>query len=386
MRAENIQIGKKLILQGSDFSKLFVVLKDLGYTIIGPTIHNNAIVYDKLNSVEDLPIGITDVQGPGYYRLEKRGDKSFFGYNVGPQNWKKYLYPPHQKLWSAHRSKNGITFQEEKIDDTKYAFLGLRACEISAIALLDKVFIGQYTNQSYYKRRINSLYIAVQCGQAGNTCFCSSMGTGPRITNGYDILLTEILKTNEHKFLLEIGTDKGVTVASGLPLEIASEEDIMESEKILSRTISMMGRSVNIENIHDILLNNINSDIWNHISQRCLTCTNCTMVCPTCFCSTTEEFSSLNGEIAEKWIRWDSCFNSSFTQLGKTSVRKSPASRYRQWLMHKFVYWYDQFSTMGCVGCGRCITWCPVGIDLTEVIENIRNYQNSSKEIKEVIR
>ena len=133
-----------------------------------------------------------------------------------------------------------------------------------------------------------------------------------------------------------------------------------------------MGREMNTDGIHDLLLANLEHPRWEEVAGRCLTCGNCTMVCPTCFCTSVEDTSDLAGVSAERSRRWDSCFTMDFSYIHGGSVRASPKSRYRQWMTHKLATWWDQFGSSGCVGCGRCITWCPVGIDITEEVRAIR--------------
>jgi Fe-S-cluster-containing hydrogenase component 2 len=117
---------------------------------------------------------------------------------------------------------------------------------------------------------------------------------------------------------------------------------------------------------------NLEHPRWDDVAERCLSCTNCTLVCPTCFCFAVEDVNSLDGERAERTQRWDSCFTLGHSMLhGAGSVRGDTRSRYRQWLTHKLSTWWDQFDESGCVGCGRCISWCPAGIDLTEEVAAI---------------
>jgi len=365
--------GDRRILERHDFPALFQALQAKGYQIVGPTLHDGAIVYDRLHGVDDLPIGWTDRQGAGKYRLERRSDEALFGYTVGPFSWKKFLFPARERLWTASRDGSSFTVAPEPVDGPSLAFLGMRACELAAVAVQDRVFMGgPVADPGYAARRRGILRIAVQCGQAGGTCFCVSMGTGPGVRQGADLVLTEILGEGRHYFLIEVGSPEGAAVLGDLPLKPAAAADATRAETIVAHTAASMGRTLDTEGIHDVLMTNLDHPRWEVVARRCLSCTNCTMACPTCFCSNQEEVPSLSVEKVERWRRWDSCFNLGHTEMHGQAVRKTTMSRYRQWLTHKLATWQDQFGTSGCVGCGRCITWCPVGIDLTEEVAAIR--------------
>ena len=369
----DLSVGERGILERHDMPALFAGLERAGYEIVGPTVREGAIIYDRISKVEELPIGWTDRQGGGKYRLERRGDDALFGYNVGPFTWKKFLFLPHERLWTATRDGPGFKVTAEPAHDRPIAFLGMRACELAGLAITDRVFTGgAVADPSYQARRAKILRVAVQCGQAGANCFCVSMGTGPGVTKGADLILTEILRPGHHTFLLEVATDAGRAAVAGVPVhrETAGAEE--EARHIVDRTAHSMGKSMDTHGIRDLLLTNLDHPRWEIVAKRCLSCTNCTMVCPTCFCSTHEEVPKLGTDEVERWRRWDSCFNGQFSELHGQSVRKSTLSRYRQWLTHKLGSWQDQFGTSGCVGCGRCVTWCPVGIDLTEEVAAIR--------------
>ncbi len=372
---EEVRVGERRTLDRQRFSRLFEALAGAGYSIVGPTVRDGAIVYDQIRSVEDLPIGWTDRQSGGSYRLERRGDAALFGYTVGPSSWKKYLFPARERLWTATRIGDSFTVRPEPVEPTRLAFFGMRACELSALAVTDRVFAGgPVTDPGYRTRRSSILRIAVQCGQAGGTCFCVSMGTGPGVRDGADLVLTEILDAGPHRFLLEPRTEEGAAVLSRIASELvpAAAGEARIAEAIVARTAASMGRTMEATGLRELLRENLEHPRWQLVAARCLSCTNCTMVCPTCFCSAQEEVPDLDVTKVERWRRWDSCFNLAFTELHGASVRKTGLSRYRQWLTHKLGTWHDQFGTSGCVGCGRCITWCPVGIDLTEEIGAIR--------------
>jgi ferredoxin len=374
MTKTKLQITDKVRVEAQHLAKLFSVLSAKGYRLIGPTIRDGAIVYDELSSSRDLPIGWSDEQSAGVYRLKKRNDKALFGYNVGPQAWKKFLHPPVLRLWKAQRQSQGFQIFEEKEQPAKLALIGVRSCELHAIAIQDRVFLnGQYVDSFYKSRRENIFVVAVNCAQAGGTCFCVSMNTGPQVASGFDLALTEVLQDQRHYFLVEAGSEPGAAILHEVPHQIASAEEKAVAERIVANTAAQMGRSLETNDVKNLLYHNAEHPRWDEVASRCLNCANCTMVCPTCFCTTVEDVTDLTGENAERWRKWDSCFTTDFSYIHGGSVRPSAKARYRQWLTHKLASWIDQFGVSGCVGCGRCITWCPVGIDMTEEVRAIRN-------------
>jgi ferredoxin len=366
-----LEAGERRMLDRSDFPHLLANIQRAGFRIVGPTVRDGAIVYGEISAESDLPIGWTDTQEAGQYRLERRTDAALFGYTVGPHSWKKFLFPSRERLWTAHRTGDSFEVTQEPAPEVPYAFLGMRACELAAVKVSDTVF-GKAHDPSYAARRAGALRIAVQCGQAGGTCFCVSMGTGPRARDAFDLALTELITPGRHAFLVEVGTPAGARVLDGLRLDLAGSQDTAGAEQLLDRTEASMGRRLDTRGIRELLLGNLQHPRWDDVARRCLTCANCTLACPTCFCNTTEEVPDLSGTNVERWRRWDSCFTLGFSELHAASVRTSTNARYRQWMTHKLATWFDQFGSSGCVGCGRCITWCPVGIDLTVEAAAIR--------------
>jgi ferredoxin len=362
-----------VVVQATHLQHLLDALKDRGYQVVGPTVHDGAIVYAAIDTVGDLPAGWTDEQERGHYQLVQRDDQAWFGYAVGPHSWKQFLYPSQLRLWQAQRQENGFHFIENTQEVPRYAFLGVRACELHAVAIQDNILIhGPHADPTYALRRQEAFTIAINCGQAGGTCFCVSMQTGPRATRGFDLAITEVLKSDRHEFVVEIGTERGAEVMHDVPHRAANADDIQIAEDIVAQTATQMGRHLDTTDIQELLYHNIEHPRWADVATRCLACANCTMVCPTCFCSTVEDLTDLSGAQAERWRKWDSCFTQDFSYLHGGSIRPSTRARYRQWLTHKLATWIDQFGTSGCVGCGRCITWCPVGIDITEEVRAIR--------------
>lgn len=344
-----------------------------GYRAIGPTVQNQAIVYDDIESVDDLPRGWTDEQDGGRYRLARRDDDALFGYSVGPQSWKKYLHAPKLRLWTAERDGENASVTPEAPPTDRLALIGVRACEIRAIEIQDRVLVSDmYVDPHYQALRERALIVAVNCGKAGGTCFCVSMRAGPRVEQGFDLALTELLDGTEHLFLVETGSDEGRALLAQVPHRLASSREVEAGEAVIEGAASSMGREMRSDDLNELLMSNLEHPRWDEAATRCLSCTNCTLVCPTCFCTSVEDVSDLSGDHAERWRRWDSCFTMDFSYIHGGSVRASAKSRYRQWMTHKLATWIDQFGSSGCVGCGRCITWCPVGIDLTEEVRAIR--------------
>ncbi len=374
MEKLSLTIGDHAVIAVPHLQELLAALHKRGYQVVGPTIGDGAIVYDELDTTADLPVGWTDEQDGGTYRLKKRPDQALFGYAVGPHSWKKYLLPPTVRLWQAQRQGSSVQIVPERETPPKLAFIGVRSCELHAIAVQDKVFVqGSYVDPTYQGRREAVFIVAVNCGQAGGTCFCVSMKTGPQATFGFDLAVTEVLNAEQHYFVVEVGTPLGAEILQEIPHQPATAEARQAAGAIVAQTATQMGRTLDTTDIKPLLYRNYEHPRWEEVAARCLTCANCTMVCPTCFCTTTEDVTDLTGEHAERWRTWDSCFNVDFSYIHGGSVRSSPKGRYRQWLTHKLATWIDQFGTSGCVGCGRCITWCPVAIDITEEVRAIRD-------------
>jgi ferredoxin len=378
LKESNQHDPETFVIERQHFDSLLAVLKQRGYRVVGPTVHDGALVYDELTSADDLPVGYTDEQAPGTYRLMKNGSKALFGFTLGAQAWKRFLHPPTAQLWEGKRNGDTFEIKEEKTKQAPYAFIGVRSCELHAIGILDKVFFnGNYVDSTYAARRRGVFIVAVNCTQAGGTCFCASMQTGPRATAGFDLALTEFVDPNRHFFVVEVGSKRGAEILRDLPHEPAGEGEKARVERSVAQTIAQMGRTMDTKNIKELLYKNYEHPRWNDVANRCLSCANCTMVCPTCFCTTVDDMTDLTGDHAERWRRWDSCFTMDFAYIHGGSIRATTRSRYRQWLVHKLATWIDQFGTTGCVGCGRCITWCPVGIDITEEVKAIRETKRS---------
>jgi sulfhydrogenase subunit beta (sulfur reductase) len=372
-----------VILERAGLDALIQHLTTLGYQVLGPVARNGAIVHETIRGVDDLPMGWHDEQAPGTYRLRHdAGDPELFGWAVGPQSWKTPFFPPREELWRAHRDHGHIVVEHQDDGKGPFAMIGARPCELAGLEVLDRVLAASaHADERYRARRRDTFVVAVECGSPAGTCFCTSMSTGPAASTGFDLALTELPDGHRgmtstprkgHRFLLRSGSDRGAGVLEAIPHHLAASDDLSDQDAVLETARSAIGRRLETEDLPELLARNLEHPRWTEVAGRCLSCGNCTMVCPTCFCSDVRDITDLSGEVTRRRT-WSSCFDLEHSYLHGGSVRTSIASRYRQWATHKLSTWHDQFGTSGCVGCGRCIAWCPVGIDITEEVGAIRS-------------
>lgn len=366
------------ILSISGLGTLIAELRSRGYRVVGPVIRGETIVTGEIRTVADLPHGIGDVQEPAKYRTRQRTDHSFFGFAAPAQSSKPVFFPAEEVIWRGGRDKReGFSVERDVPDVTPTALLGVRSCDLRAVQIHDAVLTDRaFMDVHYTARREGTFVVAVACGEPASTCFCASMGTGPRPAAedpqtrqpSYDLLLTELAPDDMHAhcFVMEIGTERGREVADAVGATAGTEADREAAIAVTDAAAARQTRAIDTATVRDTLRASAESPRWEEVASRCLACTNCTLVCPTCFCTTISDVSDLTGEHAERHRVWDSCFSEEFSYIHGGPMREAVKARYRQWITHKLSAWQDQFGMLGCVGCGRCIAWCPAGIDITE--------------------
>ncbi|MDD5656688.1 MAG: 4Fe-4S dicluster domain-containing protein, partial [Elusimicrobia bacterium] len=330
-------------------------------------------VLGEIRTLADLPEGVGDRQEPGRYELVRRRDRALFGCATGMQSWKKLLYPPELRLLEGRRAGGAWRFAAGHPPPPNYAFLGVRACDAAAIAVQDKVFAqGTWADPYYRAARERAVVIVVQCTSPGGNCFCASMGAGPRAGPGFDLALTERATARGSDFLVEVGGPRGAQLLRAAAPRSAPRRRALRDAARVERCARGMPKSLETDGLVEALCANLEHPRWRDAARRCLACANCTLVCPTCFCCDFREGGDLAGERAERRRSWDSCFTGDFSYIHGGSIRPDTRAKYRQWCTHKLATWHGQFGCSGCVGCGRCITWCPVGIDITEEAAAVR--------------
>ncbi|UCE90258.1 MAG: 4Fe-4S dicluster domain-containing protein [Pseudomonadota bacterium] len=342
---------------------LLDVLAGEGYQCVGPQVQDGAIVYAPLASAAELPRGYRDQQGPGEYRLVRENPQRFFAWANGPQALKPLVFAPRESAWQARRESGGaLSFAPVAPQSRPTAVIGVRACDLAALALLDRHFLHESSPDRYYAARRDDLFlVAVNCTHPAATCFCASTGDGPDATSGYDLVLSEL----DDGFIIEAGSNAGQRALAQLQLDTDSKAQRSTAAAATANAAQQQSRCVPSRNMRNLLFANLESPHWEEVAQRCLACGNCTSVCPTCFCHAHREEPAIDGVHSHHVREWDSCFSQGHSYIHGLTVRSHTRERYRKWLVHKFGGWHDQFGRSGCTGCGRCITWCPVGIDVT---------------------
>lgn len=357
---------KAEFLPHSRFQELIDCLQEDGYTCIAPQVHEQTIHYAELVDVDYLPKGMSEEQSAGRYRLHRAQHDRYFAWANGPQALKPLLFSPREPLWQStikNEGKASLGFKEMLPEQRSLAVIGVRACDIAALYIHDKHFLQHgYRDPYYLARRKNMLLIAVNCTHPAETCFCASTGDGPQASYGYDMVLTEL----DDGFVVEPHTDKGIAIQSALKLQAVETNQLARAEEAIEWAASQQTRALPARDLSQALFDNLQHPHWQEVAARCLSCGNCTAVCPTCFCHSEVDEPSLDGSHSVHYRQWDSCFSQKHSYIHGMTIRDDTSLRYRQWMTHKLGSWHQQFGRSGCVGCGRCISWCPVGIDITE--------------------
>ncbi len=343
---------------------LFDAIRGQGYArVLGPMERNGAITYTAITAASELPRGLRDRQGPGHYRLEPGSGERCFSWANGPQALKPLTFAPRETLWRCALDDSGrLTFLDTDAVPERTAVIGVRACDLAAMRIQEQHFLKPPHPDAHFAARRERLFlVAVHCSHPADTCFCASTGDGPRAETGHDLAMSEL----DYGFILTAGTDRGQAVLAELRLAPAAPDDRAQADAEIEKAARAQTRGLPSRDLKEALYARLEHPHWDQVGRRCLSCGNCTAVCPTCFCHAEMDEPALAGDSSEHLRQWDSCFTAVHSYMGHFLVREETRLRYRQWLTHKLASWHEQYGRSGCVGCGRCIAWCPVGIDIT---------------------
>jgi ferredoxin len=284
----------------------------------------------------------------------------------------EYLLPQSEALLHFERRGSEVNLTYE-LDETKRTIIGIRPCDVHSLRMLDRVFEGNYPDPYYLTRRKNTTLIALMCAEPGESCFCSSFGTGPDLDEaaGADMLFVDL----DDVFLVKAFSAHGEALVEHFSSLFAPATDVHEQavEEVRTSALNNMARHLDTEGLSETLGSMFDSPYWEKISRKCLACGACTYLCPVCYCFDVSETCSRDSGTRTRC--WDACTYRSFAMLsGGHNPRPSIAEGYRQKMYHKFNYAVQRYHEQLCVGCGRCLDSCPVHLDIVRVLSEAKEY------------
>ena len=325
---------------------------------------------DKLSRFVERLIGDYEVIAPidelSYGRIASASDMCLTS-GKPMESLKEFFLPQREVLFQYRYEAGEVTLVDPPAPTCgPRVIFGARPCDAAALTILDKVFCWDFLDSSYIERRENTTIITLACDQPGATCFCVSVGGSPVGTEGADLLLIPL----EDVYHIEIITERGRALVEQYGDLLEESERLSDRQRALleSEWSGRLDKKMDVENLPEIL--DFDNPIWETIAQQCIDCSICTFLCPTCHCF---DIQDEGGPSAGERVRiWDSCASRLFTRMAVHQPRPTHASRYRQRIMHKFQYYPQNFDEFLCVGCGRCIQYCPMGVDITTVVQTLR--------------
>jgi len=296
---------------------------------------------------------------------------------------KSALFPQTERLFLYRQTGEGVE-TEVPPEEKELVLFGIRPCDARSLVLLDGVFQSGIEDPYFSGKRKRSLVIAMACATSGRACFCTAVGGSPCATEGSDLLLLDL----GDRYLVEAATDKGKEIVKDRLFEATDEKDLAEGEKFKAKAEAAMDGKVSDapmtgKTLEEGLKEVFDDPLWEELTETCMSCGVCTYLCPTCHCFDICDETALTG--GERIRIWDSCQFPLFTrQASGFNPRPTGRERFRQRIMHKFSYLPENGNITGCVGCGRCVTECPVNLDIREVVSKLarRTSMPAEKEIE----
>jgi NAD-dependent dihydropyrimidine dehydrogenase PreA subunit len=335
----------KLKLNKKDFKPFLQSLMD-EYDLFAPVqLEKGVSVYKKIDRPDEVDLSASNPQKPA--------KEVFF-----PQSETMFRY---EKAGKQHQ----VTSTEEV--ERKRVILGARPCDIQAVLLIDQVFSGkEYTDVYYVNKRKATTIIGMGCDHPLSTCFCSSMKGGPFSREGSDLFLIDLGEA----YLVELLTEKGTAFQNNKFLKEANTKEINSAKEIEEKASKKTDDSLSVVGIEKRLDQMLENPFWERVQEKCIGCRVCTYLCPTCHCfDIADEVLTNKGQRVRNW---DSCLSSLYSQeTSGHNPRPTNRERTQQRIMHKFNYFPKNFDRIACVGCGRCILYCPANFDIRQAIKEI---------------
>ncbi|MBT4835845.1 MAG: 4Fe-4S dicluster domain-containing protein [Methylococcales bacterium] len=363
----NSPLEHPLFLPRARLNDLFQSLLDHGYRIMAPVVRDDSILYQQINSADALPHGIIDDRHNGSYQIAQAKTPRCFAWSNPQQSLKSFVFSPVEILWKSFYKDNELVFQAIKAEAQPTVIFGVKGCDIAGLQLLDQHFYHKKTPDTHYQqRRDNLILFGINCFRSGSQCFCTNTGDGPNISSPSDCIMSEL----DEGYIIHHVNSPLTEIIDTLQLKLATTAQQQQATYESSQAALSQQQK-----LPEITANSVfeqwSHPVWNDIADTCLGCGNCTTVCPSCFCHQESSDVSIDLTESSQTRSWDSCFTTQHSYLHGFYIRPERSQRYRQWLSHKFSGWQSQFGRIGCTGCGRCATYCPVGIDPTQVLQTL---------------
>lgn len=342
------------VLEKKDLQKFLDSLKKT-YKVIGPTKKGGATAtyahatFGFIDKIEDLEID---------YKSTMLSPKIIF-------------FPDNQPLFGYKKKEDGVNLKDlREVWNEQRVLLGLHPCDIAALSCLDKVFGEKgFEDESYNNKRSKSIIIGVTCAEPQKSCFCNVLGTGPDAETGYDLLMTDL----GDGYFFRAETAIGREIISADYFKDATDQDRVRREREIERVSKELPDDLEGSGISEVMAEKYNDELWDEFSDECLTCGACNMVCPTCHCFTIKDKTTSDRSEGTRLLVWDSCHFERFAKMaGDLTVREEKSSRFKHRLYDKFYYDKERSGTVFCVGCGRCIEFCPSHIDIRAALRKLQ--------------
>lgn len=365
MKVDGVLSANNLNLFVGDFGDLEVVARLLqrvlgNVKLLGYKLHNGEVRFGEVDDVSEVPTNVADVQRPGHYRLTPG-----YRFRHSFSSPKAFLLPPEHTILTT--SPNYGVVEYDSSPECGVVFFGVKPCDRKAVEILDRVIYGK--NPVYTKRRDAVRAIVIEeCLEPGETCFCSAVNAGPTVSTGFDLAYARLHKD---LYIFKYGSPLGERVLSRARLRRAEESHVKEYAEMVGKAVSTMNARVpNIRDVQKALNEEINDRrFWEEVTSKCVGCGNCNYVCPTCFCIEVEDV--VEGDRSRRVGIWAGCRTYTYGLVAGGHFRRELYTRYRHFVLHKFLFYPKQVGDVGCVGCGRCSTWCPLGLDLKDVLKHL---------------